>query len=224
MSQFPIDAEPASSRLRRWHRAPLIVTLGLIVALLAVATLVNIAPDNGRDDGVTQPPPPCAEPGPRDLVASGGAGSSFGFRMPQCFRPSDSAIALTETENGTATARTVMIPVEAAAAGESFNALVIVSASRFDSDMSSVDDDALEARLWRDVDYVGIAAVSPIRRQVDGARGWRFTLVKPTSESLIWIFVKRTARIQVICRWTDPTLRARVDAGCDQLIDTLTVG
>jgi hypothetical protein len=224
MSQFPIDAEPRASRLRRWHRAPLFATLGLIVALVAVGTLVNIAPDNGRDDGVAQPPPSCAEPGPRDVVASG----SFSFRMPQCFRPADGAVALTETEteteSGSATGRTVMVPVEAVAVGDSFTALVIVSASTYGSDMSTVDDGALEARLWRDVDYVGIAAVSPIRREVDGARGWRFTLVKPTSESLIWIFVKRTARIQVTCRWTDPTLRSRIDAGCDQLIDTLTVG
>jgi hypothetical protein len=234
MSQFPIDqrpprsrAEPAwdagpvASRLRRWHRAPLLGVLGVVVALVAVATLVTGMPgtDDSRDTGV-QSPPPCAGPGTPELVAV----PEFGFRMPRCFRTADDAVARSETESRNTTARAVITPVEVSdAEADRVGALVVVSAGTLDFDASTVTDDALEVQLWRDVDRLGIAAVSPVRRTVDGARGWRFTLVQPSNESLIWVFVKRTARIQVVCRWSDPTLRARIAAGCDEVVNSLTV-
>jgi hypothetical protein len=215
------DAVLTTSRLRHWHRAPLLGVLSVVVALVAVATLVTRLPGpEGSGQAGADPPPPCADPGTREHVAV----PEFGFRMPQCFRPADSAVARSETESRNVTARTVITPVEVSEAqADRVGALVVVSASRLDFDSSTVTDGALETQLWREVDHVGIAAVTPVRRTVDGARGWRFTLVQPSNESLIWLFVKRTARIQVTCRWSDPTLRARIAAGCDELVDSLTV-
>ena len=148
-----VDADPARSRLRRGRRAPILGALGLIVALVAVVTLVTVVPDkNGDDGGVAEPaPPPCAEPGTRELVEPG-AGSVFGFLMPRCFRPADDAVDFTEAESSAVTLRTVIVPVEVVAEGEVIRALIIVSASEFSSDMSNVSDAALEAQLWRDVD------------------------------------------------------------------------
>jgi hypothetical protein len=145
--------------------------------------------------------------------------------MPRCFRPADDAIDFAETESSTSvTMRTVILPVEVVITqNQAITALIIISASEFGSDMSNVSDNALEAQLWRDVDRVGMAPAHPRRRTVDDARGWRFILSQPTNESIIWVFVKHTSRIQVICRWTDPTLRARIAAGCDELVGTLTV-
>jgi hypothetical protein len=231
MSQYPTgqrpraephqDPGPVASRLRRWHRAPLLGVLGVVVALVAVATLVTGMPgtDDSKHTGADNPPP-CVDPGVRERVAV----PEFGFRMPQCFRPADSAVARSETESRNTTARRVITPVELSETeADRVGALVVVSASRLDVDTSTVTDDALEVQLWRDVDRVGIAAVSPVRRTVDGARGWRFTLVQSSHESLIWVFVKRTAQIQVVCRWPDPSLRARIAAGCDELVNSLTV-
>jgi hypothetical protein len=97
-----------------------------------------------------------------------------------------------------------------------------VSAADVGMDASEGSDEEVEEQLRRGLG-VGGADVETARRNIDGSRGWGFRVDSADRPVVTWTFLKGTMQINVICRWFDESLEARMLAGCGQLVDTLTI-
>ncbi len=220
------------TRFRRWPLAPVLVVSAVVLAALAAVTLLDDSEiddsyfsrggtDTTETTGVAAPR--CSVAGTRALVEP--AGAAFSFRLPSCFRAAeDGGIEFGDAAQTNVAARSVVVPADVEIVeGRPVRGLIIVSAGPLDAGLVGADEAALEARLRHDLGRAGVVAGEARRRTVDGAVGWGFSVRQNGEESMIWVFVKVRSQVQVVCRWSEPALRAGVTAGCDEVLDSLTI-
>jgi hypothetical protein len=221
------------TRFRRWRLAPLLVVSAVVLAGLAAVTLLedNQSFDGYRSGGAADPAEPTGTPGPRCSVAGTRAlvepaGAAFSFRLPSCFRTAeDGEIEFSAGAQPNVVARSAVVPADVEIVeGRAIPGLIIVSAGPLDAGLVGANEAAIEARLRQDLGRAGAVAGEPRRRTVDGAVGWGFPVRHTGEESMIWVFVKLRSQVQVVCRWIEPALRATVTGGCDEVVETLTIG
>jgi hypothetical protein len=186
----------------------------LVVAVMGLRAAMSGSDESGLGGGAK--PPACAEPGARELVDASGSGVRF--QMPECFR----FAAGSAPASGGGASRVVLVPVEVSSADGEPAGLIRVSATDIGTDASEGSDEEVEEQLRRGLG-VGGADVETTRRNIDGSRGWGFRVDSADRPIVAWTFLKGTMQINVLCRWFDETLEARILAGCGQLVDTLTI-
>jgi hypothetical protein len=116
----------------------------------------------------------------------------------------------------------VLVPVEVSPGDGEPAGQIRVSAADVGMDASQGSDDEVEEQLRRGLG-VGGADVETARRNIDGSRGWGFRVDSAGRQVVTWTFLKGTMQINVVCRWFDDSIEARMLAGCGQLVDTLTI-
>jgi hypothetical protein len=116
----------------------------------------------------------------------------------------------------------VLVPVEASPEDGEPAGQIRVSATDIGMDASEGSDEEVEEQLRRGLGVDG-ADVETARRNVDGSRGWGFRVDSAGRQLVAWTFLKGTMQINVVCRWFDENIEARMLAGCGQLVDTLAI-
>ena len=217
------DAGPVPSRFRRRPGVTALAAFGVLAVV--VAAVVGLAArcddDAGSAIGGGITPPPCAEAGTREVVEPP-SGSAFRFQMPQCFRSGEGLIS-PGPGRGDGRTRVVLLPVDLPlTAGEPVTAQITVSATDVGADAASDSDQEMEEQFRRGLGVAG-AGVEAVRRDISGARGWGFRVNNPHRPLVAWAFAKGTMQITVICRWFADDIEARMLAGCNQVVDTLTI-
>ena len=218
------DAGPVPSRFRRRPGVTALAAFGVLAVV--VAAVVGLAARGDNDDarstiGGGVSPPPCADPGTREVVEPP-FGSAFRFQMPQCFRSGEGLIS-PGPGRGDGRTRVALLPVDLPlTAGEPVTAQINVSATDIGADAASDSDQEMEEQLRRGLGVAG-DRVEAVRRDISGARGWGFRVNDPHRPLVAWAFGKGTMQITVICRWFADDIEARMLAGCNQVVDTLTI-
>jgi hypothetical protein len=167
-------------------------------------------------------PPACAEPGTGDVVEPE-QGSAFSFKMPECFRSGDALVSFA-ADHSDGTTSVVLVPVDIPLTpGESVTSLIRVSAVDVGRSAATATSQEVEALVRRAFGIGDSANVTMVRRTVDGARGWGFHIDSPDRPLVAWLFLKGTTQLSVVCRWFGEDLKARMLAGCNQIVDTLNI-
>jgi hypothetical protein len=195
-----------------------VAVLGLVAAVGVWFSIVRSTPDPTIGGGVK--PPPCAEPGARDTVGPQ-PWVAYRFRIPECFQSGEGVLEKRD-DSGAAT-RLIVLPIELSLEpGQPVDAQIAVSAVQVSANAANGGDESAEEGVRRA--FGGIPVKQTARRSVDGARGLGFRLgAAPPLNLVAWVFIKGTTQVNVVCRWVDTDLDARMLAGCNQLIDSLTI-
>ncbi len=218
------DAGPAPSWWRRRSGVTTLVVVGIVVAAVAGIALFGVTKDRNSEPaiGAGVKPPACAEPGTADLVEPE-QGSAFRFTMPECFRSGDALVTF-PTDPGDGTNSVVLVPVDITlASGESVAALVRVSVVDIGTTAVTATSQEVEEMVRRTFDITATTNVTMVRRTVDGARGWGFHIDDPDRTLVAWLFLKGTTQLSIVCRWSGEDLEARMLAGCNRIVDTLSI-
>jgi hypothetical protein len=200
----------------------------LVVVGIVGAAAVAVVWSRVTSDGTAEPaigagvkPPACAEPGTGDVVEPE-QGSAFRFKMPDCFRSGDALVSFA-ADRSDGTTSVVLVPVDIPLTpGESVTTLIRVSAVDVGRSAVTATSQEVEELVRRAFGISDDASVTMVRRTVDGARGWGYHIDSPDRPLVAWLFLKGTTQLSVVCRWSGD-LEARVLAGCNQIVDTLSI-
>jgi hypothetical protein len=218
------DAGPAPSRWRRRPGLTALVVVGVVVAAAVAVVWFGVARDGTAEPaiGAGVKPPACAEPGTGDLVEPE-QGSAFRFKMPECFRSGDALVSFA-ADRSDGTTSVVLVPVDVPLTpGESVASLIRVSAVDVGRSAVTATSQEVEEMIRRAFGISDDANVTMVRRTLDGARGWGYHIDNPDRPLVAWLFLKGTTQLSVVCRWFGEDLEARMLAGCNQIIDTLSI-
>lgn len=217
----PQEEVPRSSWFRR--RPGLTALVVFAVAAVVTTTVLFFAGPDGHPStiGGNVSPPPCEEPGGRETVGPQ-PWMAFRFQVPDCFQLGDELLEPASGEPGQA--RVVVIPIDLElVANTPVAAQITVSAAGISADDAARSDEEMQEQLLRGAGFAG-SVKEGVRREVDGARGFGIRITRAGAPvGVVWAFVKGTTQVTVVCRWRDDVLNARMLAGCNQVVDTLTI-
>jgi hypothetical protein len=218
------DAGPAPSRWRRRPGMTALVVVGIVGAAAVAVVWSRVTSDETAEPaiGAGVKPPACAEPGTGDVVEPE-QGSAFRFKMPECFRSGDALVSFA-ADRSDGTTSVVLVPVDIPLTpGESVTTLIRVSAVDVGRSAATATSQEVEELVRRAFGISDDANVTMVRRTVDGARGWGYHIDSPDRPLVAWLFLKCTTQLSLVCRWSGDDLEARMLAGCNQIVDTLSI-
>jgi hypothetical protein len=216
------DRGPVPSRFRRRRGVVALAVLAVVVLAVVGVAWYGVARERAAesDIGGDVKAPPCAEPGSREPVEPE-VGPAFSFRTPECFRPEGPVEPAANGRDGT---RVLLVPVDITLTpGERPMGQIRVSAADVGIDAAAESEEEVTEQLRRGLGITDGADVTMARRTVDGARGWGFHVDSPHRTFVAWSFLKGTMQVNLICQWFGDDLAPRMLAGCNQVVDTLTI-
>jgi hypothetical protein len=177
-------------------------------------------PSAGPTGGPSDPPtsvaaPTCSNPGARELVNP--AGAPYTYRVPDCFQTTTEVTQ--GRQAGDAKYETGLLPT-----GKPGTDLIIVSVYELTRDSDTLSDSEVKNQLDSLVGKLsGKPAATPDTRTVAGARAWRYTVELTGSTADSWFLFTGTTEVQVLCQWTTSGAKGQIEAGCQQVLDSLTI-
>jgi len=170
----------------------------------------------------------CAQSGSRATVAPSGA--PYTFRMPDCFATVTTGQEGLNAGGATFQYRASIAPAAlldsngASRSKETSRNVVTAAVVALGTDTDPFPDAEIEKRLPPLIDQIGKVVGGPDRRRVSGARAWRYDVeLDDDSTAHAWIMFKGSNELMVMCQWDKADQKSTIVAGCNQVVDSLTI-